>query len=168
MGRMRSGRKGKELTRLGELGPGSLELPERLERELLLHQAWMDVAGEALASWVTAVEVRRGILEVSAPDERWVEVLVEVLPRLVGRLAAWYPALGVRRFRVRCGKVEGLLVSVTPKDPPEPAPPRDDAMTRCADGSWETTAAADLERRLAAIAERYVARGQERSEPGSG
>jgi Dna[CI] antecedent DciA-like protein len=147
------------MTRLGDLGPASLGLPERLERELLLHEAWNDVAGDALAIWVTAVEVRRGILEVSAPDERWVEVLAEVLPRLTGRLAARYPSLGVRRFRVRCGKVEGLLADVTPENPPDSSAGRDVVRTRSDDGAREPEIVRDPERWLAAVAERYLARG---------
>lgn len=84
----------------GTVSPEELGLPRKRARELLLAVAWRRVAGEALAARAEARRVFRGVLEVEPlePDVR--ETLRTLLPELAGRIAAGYPALGVRRCRL--------------------------------------------------------------------
>ena len=86
--------------RAGRLPASQLGLPTRLAKELLLAAAWRHVAGETIARRAT-VRLSRGVLEIRVPDEHWATMISELIPRIAGRMAAAYPELGVRRFRMR-------------------------------------------------------------------
>jgi hypothetical protein len=88
-----------------------LGLPAARARELMLHAAWRDVAGDALARRAPALRVVRGVLEIGIADERWLGTMKSLVPRLAGRLAAHHPELGVRRFRL-CGARDAEAGSV--------------------------------------------------------
>ena len=60
------------------------------------------VSRSALSRRVRPLGIKRGVLELEVVDERWVEPLLELIPRLAGRLAARHPQLGVRRLKIRC------------------------------------------------------------------
>ena len=87
--------------RLGALGPRELGLPAQRANALLVSYAWLRVAGSALAAKAPALKLHRGTLEIEVADPRWAAVLTRLLPRLAGRLAASFPQLGVRKFRLR-------------------------------------------------------------------
>jgi len=84
----------------GRIGPDQLGLPKRRARELLLAVAWRRVAGERLAARAEPRRVYRGVLEVEALDADTAESLRMLLPELAGRIAAGFPALGVRKCRL--------------------------------------------------------------------
>jgi predicted nucleic acid-binding Zn ribbon protein len=92
--------------RAGTLSVRELGLPVQRARELVSCAAWRRVAGEAIASR-TSVRIRRGVLEIRVSDEHWAATLTDLIPRIAGRLAADYPDLGVRKFRlIRAGSPE--------------------------------------------------------------
>ncbi len=97
---MAQGRRRRGFERVGRLPASQLGLPPRLARELLLAAAWLHVAGETIAGRA-AVQVRRGVLEIRVQDERWAAMISELIPRIAGRMAAAYPQLGVRKFRMQ-------------------------------------------------------------------
>ena len=66
----------------------------------MLRHAWEEVAGATVARRVPALRISRGILEIEVPDQQWADAVRALLPRLAGRLAARYPGLSVRRFRL--------------------------------------------------------------------
>lgn len=76
-------------------------LPAQRAKALLVSYAWLRVAGSALASKAPAGRLHRGTLEIEVADPRWAAALTRLLPRLAGRLAASFPDLGVRKFRLR-------------------------------------------------------------------
>ncbi len=98
---MGQGRRRRGFEHVGRLSASQLGLPPRLARELLLATAWRRVAGETIARRAAAVRVRRGVLEIRVPDEHWATMISELIPRLAGRMAAAYPELGVRKFRMQ-------------------------------------------------------------------
>ena len=75
-------------------------MPPRLAKQLQLAAAWRHVAGETIARRA-AVRVSRGVLEIRVPDEHWATMISELIPRIAGRMAAAYPELGVRKFRMQ-------------------------------------------------------------------
>ena len=98
--RMAQGRRRRGFERAGRLPASQLGLPARLGQELLLSAAWRHVAGETIARRA-AVRVSRGVLEIRVPDEHWATMISELIPRIAGRMAAAYPELGVRKFRMQ-------------------------------------------------------------------
>ena len=110
---MAQGRRRRGFEHVGRFPASQLGLPPRLARELLLATAWRHVAGGTIARRVT-VRVSRGVLEIRVPDEQWATMISELIPRIAGRMAAAYPQLGVRRFRVQreVGTVKKLLVAL--------------------------------------------------------
>lgn len=154
--------------RLAEVGPDALGLSARRARELLLARAWIEVAGQPLASRVAAVSVRRGVLELAAEDQRWAEALADLLPRLAGRVAARHPELGVRKLRVRHGQAREPAVPVTPDPEPDAdrgRPPRERGEVRSEPPAPPSRE--DLEARLRDLAARYLARAAARgTDPG--
>lgn len=98
---MPMGRRVRGFERAGSLPPGQLGLPAGRARELVLQRAWRRVAGEAIARRAIALHIRRGVLEIAVADAHWAATLTELIPRLAGRLAASFPELGVRKFRLR-------------------------------------------------------------------
>lgn len=86
--------------RIGEGGIRDLDLHARLAKPLELQWAWRRTAGEAIARRAPVIGVRRGVLEIEAADARWVEALRTLIPGLAARLAADFPELGVKRFRL--------------------------------------------------------------------
>lgn len=155
--------------RLADVGPEELGLPAPHARRLRLAHAWAEVAGEPLASHVAAVSVRRGVLEVEAEDERWAEALADLLARLAGRLAALYPALGVRKLRIRHGQVRRPAVAVTAD--PSPGPDRRPTVRERGGPRREPQTVRDqdedLESRLRELAARYLERAAARRRPSS-
>lgn len=105
---------------MGRIGADELGLPRKQARALLLAVAWRRVAGEALAERAPARRVFRGVLEVEASGPRCAEELRRVLPALAGRIAADYPALGVRRCRVIEAGQEGGTSPAADLAPPPP------------------------------------------------
>lgn len=98
---MRSSRRQRGFERAGRIGADRLGLPRRRARALLLATAWAEVAGDRLARRASAIAIVRGVLEIGVEDERWLETLRSLVPRLAGRLSARYPELGVRKFRLK-------------------------------------------------------------------
>jgi len=98
---MAQGRRRRGFEHVGRLPAGQLGLPPRLAKELLLATAWRQVAGETIARRAAAVRVKRGVLEIRVPDEHWAAMISELIPRIAGRMAAAYPELGVRKFRMQ-------------------------------------------------------------------
>lgn len=99
-GDMAQGRRRRGFERVGCVPASQLGLPSRLAQELLLAAAWRHVAGETIARR-TAARVSRGVLEIRVPDEHWATLISELIPRIAGRLAAAYPELQVRKFRMQ-------------------------------------------------------------------
>lgn len=123
---MRLHRRRRRFERAGRLVVDELGLPRKRARELALCTAWLDVAGEALARRATPIAIRRGVLELAVADERWVDTLRQLIPRLAGRLAGRYPELGVRRFRVRLTDARReLLAGPLAFEETEPVPAAD-------------------------------------------
>lgn len=140
-----------------------LGLSSARKRELRLAVAWRQVAGEVLAAKAPA-RLRRGVLEVEAPDARWAETLGELLPRLAGMLAANQPGLGVRKCRV-IGAGQRRAVAILPAEQREiaavaPVPPPARQTARQAAGQADSNA--DSLERLRQLGERYLQRGTER------
>ena len=132
---MRTRRRRNGFERVGHTAAGELGLPRKRARELVLLAAWREVAGEALARRARPSAVTRGVLELAVEDERWIDTLRGLIPRLAGRLAARHPELGVRRFRVRragVGRAEltGDLVLDGTELPPAADPPPVDASSQ--------------------------------------
>ena len=96
---MAQGRRRRGFERVGRVPANQLGLPTRLAKELLLAAAWRHVAGETIARRA-AVRVSRGVLEIRVPDEHWATLISELIPRIAGRMAAAYPELQVRKFRL--------------------------------------------------------------------
>ncbi len=97
---MAQGRRRRGFEPVGRLPASQLGLPPRLARELLLAAAWRHVAGETIARRAV-VRMSRGVLEIRVPDEHWATMISELIPRIAGRMAAAYPELGVRKFRLQ-------------------------------------------------------------------
>jgi predicted nucleic acid-binding Zn ribbon protein len=85
---------------VGSIRPDQLGLPAKRARELTLALGWRQVAGDVMARQVTAVAVKRGVLEVQPSDRRWAETVRPLLPVLAGKLAATCPSLKIRKCRV--------------------------------------------------------------------
>lgn len=146
---------------VGRLPLDGLGLPKSRAREMVLAQAWEEVAGRAIAARARPLRVVRGLLEIEVEDGPWAESLGPLVPGLAGRLSARHPELGVRKFRLlRTGSV----ARESPRDleAPEDADhgPREDSAERQA---AETPApAAKLGERLPELASRYMARRKRR------
>jgi predicted nucleic acid-binding Zn ribbon protein len=97
---MAQGRRRRGFEQVGCLPASQLGLPSRLAKELLLAAAWRHVAGETIARRAV-VRVNRGVLEIRVPDGHWATTMAELIPRIAGRMAAAYPQLGVRKFRMQ-------------------------------------------------------------------
>ena len=95
---------------LGNVGWDRLGLPARRARELGLAVTWRNVAGEAIARRALPLAIRRSVLEVRLvdADPGWSGTVQEVLPELARRIAAEFPALGVRRIRLLSASGEVL------------------------------------------------------------
>lgn len=162
--------------RAGELSADRLEMPVARARELRLATAWRKVAGEAIAHRAPVRGIRRGVLEIEVPDERWASTLRELIPRLAGRLAGGYPDLGVKKLRLRlAGEVETPRARAIPPagdataaddsapfpdgDPP---PPAEHSSPREAREEEET--AAPIEERLGRLADEYLDRSSRRGQ----
>ena len=91
-------------TRLGDVGAGSLGLPDKLARDLELQHAWRRAAGDAIARRVVPVGIRRGVLELRVEDPRWLPTARALVPRLAARIARDAPSLGVQRLRLISGQ----------------------------------------------------------------
>jgi hypothetical protein len=157
--------------RAGSCAPNKLGFSSARAREVKLALAWRRVAGGVLADRTPGLRVKRGVLEVEAPDRRWNETLIALLPRLAGKLAADHPELGVRKCRVitheatedRAGgrrTPPPTLELVTPNTcTPTGAP----EVTGESDGRTPRRPAdADPVERLRVLGERYLARGEMR------
>jgi hypothetical protein len=155
-GALRPPRHNRGFERAGRLAPAELGLDLPRARELLLSHAWRSIAGELLAQRARPVKLQRGVLELRVEDSRWVESLVGLAPRLVGRLAGSYPELGVRRFRLcRPDGPPDRPQAVSPQRPArEPRP--DPLPTRPPAAAPRTEPGERLER----LMERYLARAQ--------
>jgi hypothetical protein len=123
-------RRDRGFERVGGLPADQLGLPRARGRELVLDRAWRQVAGEAVARRAVARRVVRGVLEVEVDDERWIETLRPLVPRLAGRLAGQYPELRVHKFRLildrsrplpRPQPVEAIDRAAPPSEPRSPA-----------------------------------------------
>jgi hypothetical protein len=97
---MISKRRNRGFQKAGSMLPQELGLPPKRSRELQLAVAWARVAGEAVSRCAPALRIHRGVLEVEAEDRRWLDTMREMMPRLAGRLAACYPELGIRKWRL--------------------------------------------------------------------
>lgn len=86
---------------LAELSPEKLGLSAERSNQLLLHGAWDAVVGDSLARHARPVALTRGVLEVKVLDDRWVEPLLSLLPRIAGRLNAHGKRLSIRKLRIR-------------------------------------------------------------------
>jgi hypothetical protein len=100
---MRARRRNRGFEASGKFPVRQLGLPARRAGELELGRAWAAVVGETMAHRVRPLKLRRGVIEIEIESMQHVEktALLEMLPRLTGRLAAAQPQLGIRRFRVR-------------------------------------------------------------------
>jgi len=150
-------RRDRGFERAGRLPADQLGVPRARGRELVLDRAWRQVAGEAVARRAVARRVVRGVLEVEVDDERWVETLGHLVPRLAGRLAARYPELRVRKFRLILDRSRALprpqSVEAVDETPPSPEP-RPPAESAALDQPSDVAPA----ERLTRVMERYLER----------
>jgi hypothetical protein len=95
-------RKNRGFAPAGALPPEQIGLSAKRSRELRLGLAWRRVAGEAVTRRACVRAVVRGtlIVDLLDADRSWAETIIELLPRLAGRLALSHPDLGVRRCRL--------------------------------------------------------------------
>jgi len=136
------------------------------------------VAGEAIARRAPARGIRRGVLEVEVPDERWASTLRDLIPRLAGRLSAAFPDLGVKKLRLLLPGVTGkpkasAIPAMEAADADEEIPtfadsepPREAGGPPGESGSDENerTTPAEVEARLKNLAERYLERASSRDQ----
>lgn len=160
---IRRNRRGFE--RAGALSLDRLGLPRARARELILAQAWDQVAGPALAARVRAARVQRGVLEIEVTSGRWSATLREWLPRLAGRLSRAFPELGVRKFRVlRAGsdELEPAQPVAAGEQPlnPEDARPAPEATEE----PIEVEDSRSPDERLEELASRYLQRGADQNQ----
>jgi hypothetical protein len=109
-------------------------------RELVLRAMWDRAAGPAIARRASIVGVKRGVLELAVEDERWVEMLEPLLPRLAGRLAGLCPEVKIRRLRL--GRAPAIPIEPSPPPAATPSARRVPGGAARPTGSW----AARLER----------------------
>jgi hypothetical protein len=112
---------------LAEITPDKLGLSRGRSVQLLLEATWDEVAGETLARRARPLSLRRGVLEVEVADDRWIEPLLSLIPRIAGRLNARRPELGIRKLKIRAGGqlLDRLPAAAEVEDcaPTEPSPP---------------------------------------------
>ena len=112
---MRNRRRNRGFEPGGSFPPDQLGLSAARARELVLHRGWRRVVGP-LNRRIRVIELRRGTLGLAfdPADGDDIAALSEMLPTLVGRLAAACPRLGIRRFRVvgRDGERAGPIAPV--------------------------------------------------------
>jgi hypothetical protein len=145
--------------RAGTCPPERLGVSERRAAELRLAAAWRACAGPALAGHATAVNVRRGVLEVVLTDAGWAATVAELLPRLAGRIAHRHPRLGVRRCRLTV-EAEGVMhrsETFELSDVTGDLPARPETIDRGAPSADPPVADGSAER-LGRLAERYLDR----------
>lgn len=105
----------------GRIRPDELGLSRKRARALLLAVAWRRVAGEALSARAEARRLSRGVLEVETGDPGLAATLRSTLPDLAGRMAADFPALGLRKCRViETGRAEARSRPVEVRRPEPP------------------------------------------------
>ena len=150
-------RRDRGFERAGRLPADQLGLPRARGRELVLARAWRRVAGEVVARRAVARRVARGVLEVEVDDERWIETLGPLVPRLAGRLAAHYPDLRIRKFRLVLDRSRPLPrpqpVEAVDEEPP-PSALRSPANGDPSDPTGDESPAERLKR----VMERYLDR----------
>ena len=157
--------------RAGSCAPEKLGFSSARAREVKLALAWRRVAGGVLADRTPGLRVKRGVLEVEAPDRRWNETLIALLPRLAGKLAADHPELGVRKCRVITYEAPEERTGRRRTPPPtlELVPPDACTPTGAPEATREPDSRsarrpvdADQGERLRVVGERYLARGEMR------
>ena len=167
---MQNRRRRRGFEHAGTLPLNSLGLPRGRARDLILAQAWEEVAGSKLVHHARALRVQRGVLEIEISGGRWTDTLSELLPGLTGRLSRRYPELGVRKFCwiVRDSKERGPILALeTSREtearateaveaaPETPVPPRQEI---------ETHDRHDQGERLEELARRYLERGGDQNQ----
>jgi hypothetical protein len=157
---VRHGRRNLGFERAGRFPADQIGLARARGVELVLAAVWREVAGEAIARRTRTLRVRRGVLEVEVSDDRWLETLRPLIPRLAGRLASLRPELRVRRFRLRGqGRKAGEGASPI-------AAPQDNAQASVGPSArgggpqavGESSPGAVTPERLEAVMERYLRR----------
>jgi len=88
---------------LAALTPEKLGLSRARSVQMLLESTWDEVAGETLARRARPRSLKRGVLEIEVADDRWIEPLLSLIPRIAGRLNARRPELGIRKLKIRTG-----------------------------------------------------------------
>jgi hypothetical protein len=159
---MRIRRRSKGFEQAGTIRADQLGLPAKRARELLIARAWQRVAGDVMATSVPVAGVRRGVLEITAPDRRWADTVRPLMPRLAGRMAAELPELKIRACRLLedgeggapAGRIPIETRTETP--PSEEAPAAPAARAPAATESTPRPAGQDPGERLRAVMERYL------------
>jgi len=167
---MQNRRRRRGFEHAGTLPLDSLGLPRGRARELILAQAWEDVAGSKLVHHARALCVQRGVLEIEISGGRWTDTLSELLPGLTGRLSRRYPELGVRKFRwiVRDSKERGPILALDTSRETEAR------ETKAVEAAQEAPALPkqeieiddrrDQDERLQELARRYLERGGDQNQ----
>jgi hypothetical protein len=93
--------RGGEFAPLAAVGLRAAGVPARRAREIEAQRAWTKVAGQAAARRVTFVGLMRGVLVLEAADRAWIAAMRPHVPRLARALAREFPALGVKKLRLR-------------------------------------------------------------------
>ena len=96
---MKDARRSRGFEALGSAGIDALKLPASRLRNLEIQAAWRKVAGAGLAKHATAVNLRRGVLELNVADPGWRRAIERLLPELGARFSREHPSLGVTKFR---------------------------------------------------------------------
>jgi Dna[CI] antecedent, DciA len=97
---MKPERRSRGFEPLGASGAQALGLSSSRTKDLQLQAAWRQLAGPVLSRRVSAIAVRRGVLELSVATPAWRRAIEHLLPELGARLSRDHPALGVTRFRL--------------------------------------------------------------------
>jgi len=153
---MRTRRRRRGFEAGGSFSPELLGLSVGRSRELALHRGWQAIVGP-MSERIRLIDLRRGVLRLEIDDSAGDEVtaLFEMLPTLVGRLAAICPRLGIRRFRV-AGPDGDRGGPVKPIEIPADRPSR----TAAGDRPMLERDSGDAATRLTRIMQRCLARTQ--------
>jgi hypothetical protein len=162
---MQNRRRRRGFEHAGTLPLDRLGLPRGRARELILAQAWEEVAGSKLVRHARALRVQRGVLEIEISGGRWTDTLNELLPGLTGRLARRYPELGVHKFCwiVRDSKERGPILALETSRETEAVEAAQEAPA-LPKHEIEIDDRRDPSERLQELARRYVERGGDQNQ----
>jgi hypothetical protein len=152
---------------LGDVDIDSLGVSPARGAELRAARSWRRIAGGLAGRFPP--RVRRGVLEISAPDAAWERTLASFLPGLAARLARAEPQLGIRSWRLDGPGGRGRPTAIDPADAgelpvaaaptPEPAPGAVDTLAPARPEGEPSVECGDLVERLARVRDAYLGRG---------